>query len=256
MNHRHGLKRRHRNRVKKYLFIVIFLLIFIGLISYYLYNKLGPAWESEYLWKGISELNNEMVENLGELFAISQITFMEKDMQAYELLLQIEIKRIVQEYFGSQWNTFYIQSAMRLSDDISWEEFEDIIEPGSFADKMFASNLSIEEPDVSSNPPLQVQTEENIESSVVNPSEEDIEEIIEQLAYNVGGSNFPGLNGGLLGSIGFIASKSDDHTNGGRQSPRNDNNNPTPIPEPSTFILAGLGLLFLSQWFRRSRIPY
>jgi len=237
---------------------VIFFLIFIGLISYYLYDKLGPAWKSEYVWKGISELNNEMGENLKELFAISQITFADKDMQAYELLMQNEIKRLIQEYFGSQLNTFYIQSAMKLTYDISWDEFEDIIEPASYGNKMFASNINVKEPGILSKQLTQDQVEENIESDVVIPSKEDLEAVIEQLAYNLIGDSSHNF------SIGYNESKLDDYINVDNKTSLSDNNNndnnnnndSIPIPEPSTLLLAGSGLLFLTQWFRRSRMHH
>ena len=268
MNHRHLHKRRHKKGLRYYVFIVIFLLIFIGLISYYIENKRKPSWNDEYLSNYISELNRDMGNSSGEVLAISQRMSIEpilrlEDMQVYELILQNEITGIIQGFyvssefnsfdrlFGTQWEGLYIQSAMRLTDDISWDEFEDVIEPVSNNNEVLADNFNAEQPGISPNLPAQDQ-EESVESGV---TEEELEAISEQWAYNVGGGNIPGFTGGLPGSIGFSAGKSDDYANGGRQTPPSGNDNdPTPIPEPSTFILAGTGLLFLSRWFRRSRI--
>ncbi len=266
MNHRHVHKRRHKKRLRYYAFIVVFLLVFIGLISYYKGNKRQPAWNDEYLLSYNSELNRDMGNGSGGLFTISQGTPMDKDVEDYELIVQNEITGIIQGFyvssesnpfgrlFGTQWEGLYIQSAMRLADDISWDEFEDVIEPFSDGNEMFASNSNIEQADVSSNPPPQDQ-EENIETGVPIPSEEDLEAIRKQLAYNIGGGSIPGFTGGVPGSIGYGPAKSNDYPNGGEQKPPSDSdNNPVPVPEPSTLVLAGSGLILLLRRIYKSTL--
>jgi hypothetical protein len=70
--------------------------------------------------------------------------------------------------------------------------------------------------------------------------------------YGLGGANNIDFPGGVLGPISLVGTNFEDHTKGGQKQILDEGNHPLPVPEPSTLLLAGSGLIFLFHRIRKS----
>ena len=263
MNHRHVHKRKHRNALKYYFYIAMSILILIVIVLYYSTYRAGQTSENGYGLDYFSELNKDVGNSLGEVFANSQIISTElilgyvQGIQPYEIIIGRKIRGPM-DGFCLLWNSLYIQSKNRFEDDLSWEEFEneDITESDSNTNGMTASNSNMDQTDNFS----RMFGQEGIDCTCVL-SKEALQELGGIGMYAVGGANnvdfSGGANniiylGGILDPISLTQNKLEDHTEVDQKQIPNEGNQPLPVPEPSTMLLTGSGLILLFRRIRKS----